>query len=217
MTWVCSPPGRPRARAARLPLGAGAPFTFHQMETAMKRLIVTPAVIAPAALAELKDWLGITAAQDDAQLSALLRAGLELCEQFTGLMPLQQLCEEVLAATADWQCLATRPVQAISQVDGLPDEGARFALPAASYAIDLDADGGGSVRIGNPGSAGRVAVRFTAGLAPDWASIPDGLRHGVLRLAANQYRHREDETQQGAMPPAAVAALWRPWRRMRLA
>lgn len=183
----------------------------------MKRLIVTPAALAPAALAELKDWLGITAAQDDAQLYALLRAGLELCEQFTGLMPLQQVCEEVLAAIADWQWLATRPVQAISQVDGIPADGPRFALPAANYAIDLDANGGGLVRIGNPGSAGRVAVRFTAGLAPDWSNIPDGLRHGVLRLAANQYRHREDESQQGAMPPAAVAALWRPWRRMRLA
>lgn len=183
----------------------------------MKRLIVTPAVPGSSALAELKDWLGITTSQDDAQLLVLLRAGLELCEQFTGLMPLQQSCEEILAAVADWQTLATRPVQAITGLDGIPADGARFALAPANYAIDLDADGGGSVRIGNPGSAGRVAVRFTAGLAPDWISIPDGLRHGVLRLAANQYRHREDETQQSAMPPAAVAALWRPWRRMRLA
>lgn len=183
----------------------------------MKRVIVTPATLAPAALAELKDWLGITTAQDDAQLSALIRAGLELCEQFTGLMPLQQACEEVLPATCEWQVLATRPVQAITAIDGLPAEGARFALPVANYAIDLDAAGSGLVRIGNPGSAGRVAVRFTAGLAADWASLPDGLRHGVLRMAAFQYRHREDESAAGTTPPAAVAALWRPWRRLHLA
>jgi len=183
----------------------------------MKRLIVTPAVLAPAALAELKDWLGITTAQDDAQLTALLRASLELCEQFTGLMPLQQSCEEVLPAAGEWQALSTRPVQAIAAIDGLPAEGARFALPVASYAIDLAADGSGLVRVSNPGSAGRIAVRFTAGLAPDWASLPDGLRHGVLRLGAFQYRAREDESALTAMPPAAVAALWRPWRRMRLA
>lgn len=183
----------------------------------MKRAIVTPAALAPAALAELKDWLGITTALDDTQLTALLRASLELCEHFTGLMPLQQTCEEVLNVSTDWQWLGACPVQSITGVDGIPAEGARFALPPASYGIDLAADGGGAVRIASPGSAGRVAVRFAAGVAPDWASLPDGLRHGVLRLAAFQYRHREDDSDTPMMPPAAVAALWRPWRRMRLA
>jgi uncharacterized phiE125 gp8 family phage protein len=187
------------------------------METAMKRVIVTPAGLAPAALSELKDWLGISTAQDDAQLTALLRASLDLCEQFTGLMPLQQVCEEVLPAACDWQGLAVRPVQSITLVEGVPAEGARFALPVANYAIELDADGGGRVRISNPGSAGRIAVRFTAGISADWASLPDALRHGVLRMAAHHYRQREDAGEGGITPPAAVAALWRPWRRMRLA
>lgn len=182
----------------------------------MKRAIVTPAVLAPAALAELKDWLGITTSGDDAQLTALLRAALETCEAFTGTMPLQQACEELLPVTSDWQALSTRPVEAITTVDGLPAEGARFALPVQNYAIELDADGGGRVLVTNPGAAGRIAVRFTAGLAPDWAGLPDGLRHGVLRLAAFQYREREGEATS-ALPPAAVAALWRPWRRLRLA
>lgn len=183
----------------------------------MKRLIVTPAVLAPAALADLKSWLGITTTPDDAQLGALLRAGLDLCEQFTGLMPLQQVCEELLPAMTDWQVLSVRPVQAITAIEGVPAEGPRFVLPVASYAIDLAADGSGSVRVGNPGSAGRVAVRFTAGLAADWSTLPDGLRHGVLRIAAHQYRERDDDAVSGTVPPAAVAALWRPWRRMRLA
>ena len=183
----------------------------------MKRTVVTPAALAPAALSELKDWLGISITADDAQLTALLRACLEMCEHFTGSMPLQQGCEEVLSASADWQVLAARPVQAIIGVDGLPADGPRFALPVSSYAVDLAADGTGCVRVNNPGSAGRIAVRFTAGLAADWASLPDGLRHGVLRLAAFQYRAREDSAASGALPPAAVAALWRPWRQLRLA
>ena len=183
----------------------------------MKRTVVTPAAIAPAALSELKDWLGITVPGDDAQLSSLLRASLETCEHFTGTMPLQQDCEEVLPASAEWQALAARPVQAITGIDGLPADGPRFALPVASYAIDLAADGTGSVQVNSPGSAGRVAVRFTAGLAAGWAGLPDGLRHGVLRLAAFQYRAREDSASPGPLPPAAVTALWRPWRRLRLA
>lgn len=182
----------------------------------MKRAIITPAVLAPTALSELKNWLGITTPGDDAQLTALLRMALDMCEDFTGTMSLQQVCEEVLPASTSWTAVSARPVQAITGVDGIPAEGARFALPVANYAIELDADGGGRVLISNLGSAGRVAVRFTAGLAPDWSSLPEALRHGVLRLAAFQFRSREDDSA-AALPPAAVAALWRPWRRLRLA
>lgn len=182
----------------------------------MKRAIVTPAPLAPAALAELKDWLGITTQAEDAQLGALLGMALEACEGFTGAMPLQQECEELLPAQTGWQQLAARPVQAITAVQGIPAEGSRFALPADNYAIELGADGEGRVLVHNPGAAGRIAVRFAAGLAADWSSLPEGLRHGVLRLAAFNYRQREAE-DGGSAPPAAIAALWRPWRRMRLA
>ncbi|MDP3906339.1 phage head-tail connector protein [Novosphingobium sp.] len=182
----------------------------------MQRAIITPAVLPPAALTELKDWLGITTSTDDAQLTSLLRAALDLCEGFTGSMPLQQVCEAVLPVSAGWQDLPARPVQAITLVEGIPAEGARFAVPTADYALDLTADGGGRVRVLNPGAAGRIAVRFSAGLAADWSALPEALRHGAVRLAAHQYRQREG-AEDGAMPPAAVAALWRPWRRLRLA
>lgn len=182
----------------------------------MQRLVITPPVLPPAALAELKDWLGISTAIDDAPLTALLRAALDLCESFTGQLPLAATCEEVLGITGGWQRLATRPVQAITQVDGLPADGPRFALAADAYELDLDAQGAGLVRVLRQGSAGRIAVRFTAGLAADWASLPAALRHGLIRLAAHQHRARE-QGEAAPLPPAAVAALWRPWRRMRLA
>ncbi|MDR2857824.1 MAG: hypothetical protein LBV50_08240 [Novosphingobium sp.] len=184
----------------------------------MQRIIVTPPALAPAALAELKQWLGITTAADDAPLAALLAAALDACAGFTGMMPLQAVCEEMLPAVRGWQVLATRPVQAITALYGLAPAGPRFALAADAWEVDLDADGGGRVRLTAPASAPapRIAVRFTAGLAPDWHALPDGLRHGVMRLAAHQ--HRERETSGAApLPPAAVAALWRPWRRLRLA
>jgi uncharacterized phiE125 gp8 family phage protein len=182
----------------------------------MHRTIITPAVLSAAALAELKDWLGITIAADDAALNALLRTALDLCEGFTGLLPLSQTCEVMLPVMPGWQSLGLSPVTAITGIEGLPAEGSRFALPVEGYALDLGADGSGRVRVISPGAAGRVAVRCIAGLAADWASLPDGLRHGILRLAAHQYRHREGEGS-GPLPPAAVAALWRPWRRLRLA
>ncbi|MCZ8149740.1 MAG: hypothetical protein O9325_18055 [Roseomonas sp.] len=188
------------------------------METAMKRAIITPYALDPAALAELKDWLGIATPGDDAQLVTLLSTALDYCEGFTGLMPLEQTCETILPVMSGWQALGTAPVQAITQVQGVPAEGARFALAVEAYALDLTADGAGRVRVISPGAAGRIAVRYIAGLAASWAGLPDALRHGVLRLAAHQYRAREgDELAAAALPPAAVAALWRPWRRLKLA
>lgn len=181
----------------------------------MKRLVIIPPVLPPAALAELKDWLGISTAMDDAPLAALLRTALDLCEDFTGHMPLQASCEEVLCVSGAWQRLSTRPVQAITQVEGIPAEGSRFALASDAYEIDLDAEGGGLVRVARQGTAGRIAVRFAAGIAPDWTGLPEALRHGVIRLAAHQHRARE-AGEAAPLPPAAVAALWRPWRRMRL-
>src|SRR5690606_9630510 len=170
----------------------------------------------PAALGELKAWLGITISGDDAALTALLRASLETFEAFTGAMPLAALCEEIMPASTAWQWLASRPVQAVTWVEGIPAEEARFAIPVEDYAVDLSADGGAMFRLMRQGTAGRVAVRFSAGLAADWEALPDGLRHGVLRLAAHHYRQRESDAPP-AVTPAAVAALWRPWRRMRVA
>ena len=177
----------------------------------MRRVILTPAAVPPAALAELKQWLGITVAADDAPLAGLLTAALDMCESFTGRMPLAQTCEEALLAQGGWQMLATRPVTAVLEVkriDGTP-------LPPEGYAIELEADGSARVRLFGP-EAGRATVRFTAGLAPAWEALPEGLRHGIVRLAAHQHREREG-SGAAPLPPAAVVALWRPWRRMRLA
>lgn len=180
----------------------------------MNRVILTPAAVPGSALAELKQWLGITTGRDDALLRTLLAAALDICEGFTGRMPLEAECEEVLPACPGWQRLATRPVLAIGAVFALAPDGTRTPLDPAAYAIEIDADGSGRVRV--PASTARRAVRFTAGLAPEWDALPASLRHGLLRLAAHQHRARESEGA-APLPPAAVAALWRPWRRMRLA
>lgn len=189
----------------------------------MKRAIVEPAILAGTALDELKQWLAISTSREDVLLTALLRTSLDMCEGFTSTIPLETLCEEVMTASGEWQCLNVRPVQAITGADAVPNDGPRYALPSEAYAIDLDADGGGMIRLTGritgsmTGSVrdGRIAVRFTAGLAPDWNGLPESLRHGIIRLAAHHYRERD--SNPGMTPPAAVAALWRPWRRIRLA
>lgn len=64
-----------------------------------------------------------------------------------------------------------------------------------------------------------ICDAFTAGSfaeASEWADLPEAVRHGIVRLAAHQFRQRDDDRGAG-LPPAAVAALWRPFRRLRVA
>lgn len=180
----------------------------------MQRTIVAPAELPAAALDELKHWLAIRSADHDAALTALLRTALDTCEAFTGSVPLAAQFEEIVPASGAWQALSARPIVAISGVEAIPAEGSRYALLPDAYAIDIAEGGAGLVRIVRQGNAGRVAVRFAAGLAPAWDVLPDGLRHGIVRLAAHHWRERD--SGEDTAPPAAVAALWRPWRRVRL-
>ncbi|MCJ2178676.1 head-tail connector protein [Novosphingobium album (ex Hu et al. 2023)] len=181
----------------------------------MNRVILSRPALPGTALAELKQWLGITTATDDAPLLSLLTAALDVCEAFTGQMPLETECEEVLSADAGWHTLATRPVQAIGLVESLDASGNRTALDPSAYEIDLASDGTGRVRLPLLDSTTRIVVSFTAGLAADWDALPESLRHGLIRLAAHQHRERE-AGGAAPLPPASVAALWRPWRRMHL-
>lgn len=173
-----------------------------------------PAALPEDAIATLRDHLRIEPGQDDAALATLMLSALALCERFTGQVAIARELQETIPARRDWRRLTPLPVRAITGVSGLPAEGAAFVLDADAYAIDIDAEGQGWVRVMRPGSAGRAIVTLTAGLADAWAGLPAPIRQGVIRLAAHLYAHRDDADDPG--PPAAVAALWRPWRRLRL-
>ncbi|MEW4449672.1 phage head-tail connector protein [Qipengyuania sp. JC766] len=181
----------------------------------MRRTILTPADYGGAALLSLRQWLAIHTDAQDALLESLLRAAADTCEAFTGVMPLAQACEAILPAQPGWQALPTAPVNAITAVSAVPAQSARFALSPADYEIDIDAHGTGRVRLLRPSGPPRIAVAFAAGLAPEWEALPDALRHGIVRLAGHLYRERD--SGQDLPPPAAITALWRPWRRMRIA
>ena len=145
----------------------------------------------------------------------LLRAALDVCADFIGQVPLAATIEETLPLTGAWQELASRPVTAISSVEAIALDGTRTTLGLVGFDCEILADGTGRVRVYDNGSITRFAVRFTAGIAPDWDHLPEQLRHGIIRLAAHQYRARETSGAE-PLPPASVAALWRPWRRLRL-
>lgn len=177
------------------------------------RRVLAGGDLSPA-LAELKHWLGITRTADDAQLTVLIGAGVEACEAFTGVTPLAATIEEVRDASHEWTRLTTLPIAQVVSVERLDSEDGRTMLGEDEYDLHLSGDGSAQLRLRHGPFVSRVVLTLEAGLAPDWASLPDGLRHGILRFAA--FLHREGE-QGVSDPPAAIAALWRPWRRLRIA
>lgn len=160
-------------------------------------------------LAELKAWLRIGPDDEDGLLERLLGSATGLCEQFIGQWLIVREASETVVADGTWQRLAGRPVMAIL---GVEVEGA--ALAASACAIDIDASGDGWVRARLVDGPGKVTVRYRAGMAGDADGLPDAIRQGIVRLAAEHFAARDGEV---ATPPAVVSALWRPWRRMRLA
>lgn len=161
------------------------------------------------AVAAVKAVLRVARDDEDDLIAAFAESALGLAEQFTGQVliarTLRETLPETLGAAAVWQRLGAAPVRAITAVgalDGTPFE-------ATAFAIDIDAAADGWVRLVEAKAA---RVVFDAGLAPDWAALPAPLRQGVVLLAAYLFDARD--TLEA--PPAAVTALWRPFRRVTL-
>ena len=161
-------------------------------------------------LSEAQAFVRVETGEEEAILAGLIRSASALCEAFIGQVVMARSFTEELPASDSWTRLRLSPVREISGVaasDGVP-------LPVATYATDIDTSGDGWVRVGDPGAVGRVRVSGTAGMAVQEHDVPEPIRHGVLRLVAHLYATRDGVAGE---PPAAVTALWRPYRQVRLA
>lgn len=181
----------------------------------MERTVITPASFDGAPLDELKGWLGINRTSEDALLTDLLAASAAMFEAFTGQVPIEQTVQETLPALPEPQPLSTRPIQSIASAESVASDGTRTSLDLRELDIEFGANRAVSIAPNASVDARSIALTVRAGLAPDWASLPNSIKQGIVRLAAFHYRDRE--SGDGGPPPASVAALWRPWRVMRLA
>lgn len=159
-------------------------------------------------LSEAQAFTRIETGEEEALLAGLIRSASALCEAFLGQVVIARDFSEQLPASMEWQRLKTVPVRSIESVtsNGSP-------LPPTAYATDVDSSGHGWVRVTEPAVAGTIEVGGSAGLAVSQNGVPEPLRQGVLRLVAHLFAARDGA---GGEIPAAVTALWRPYRRIRL-
>jgi len=176
-------------------------------------MIATNIAVAAVSMAEAQAYARVETGEEEALLAGLVRSASALCESFVGQVLIARPFEETLPATGGWQRLNLTPVRTIDAVVSLAFDGSSVALAADEYEIDIDSRGDGWVRA-LESRVGRLQVSGTAGLASEPNGVPEPLRQGILRLIAHLFATRDGS---GGEPPAAVTALWRPYRRMRLA
>lgn len=164
-------------------------------------------------LDEVKAYLRITHGAEDAAIGAMVSAARGLCEAFIGQVLIAADFTATVAGDGCWRALPARPVRGITGVAQLAADGSATMLDPALYAIDIDPAGVGWVRAGGLGSDARLRVTYRAGIADSDPGVPAAISQGITRLAAHLYAAREG----AEAPPAAVTALWRPFRVMTLA
>lgn len=166
-------------------------------------------------MSEAQAFVRIETGEEEALLAGMVRSASALCEAFLNQVVVARDYSVEVPACARWTRLPVTPVLSILTVEGMKADGTTVALSASDYAIDVDSNGDGWVRrVGGPNVV-RFRVSGRAGMAGDANAVPEPIRHGVLRLVAHLFASRDDGL--GGEVPAAVTALWRPYRRMRLA
>ena len=165
--------------------------------------------IAPiVTLAEAQAFARVETGDEEAVLAGLVRTASALCEAFLCQLVIARDFREHVPVSPHWQRLSVAPVRSIDSISH-----DNTALAATAYSTDIDSNGAGWVRITDSRIAGAVEVSGSAGMATSPNGVPEPIRHGVLKLVAHLFSERDGD---GSAIPAAVTALWRPYRRVRL-
>lgn len=168
---------------------------------------------APVSLNEARGWLRLGATIDDAVVAGLVRAATNICEAFIGQWLVIRAVEEVLPLKNGVVQLGARPVVGIDGVTLLLPGGDEAVLGDGDYRASIGRDGTARVTVSDPCGAARVRVAYRAGIAEGANGIPEAIRQGIVRMTQHLHEARDGA---GAAPPAAIAALWQPWRRLTL-
>ncbi|QCB56083.1 hypothetical protein E5675_17680 [Sphingopyxis sp. PAMC25046] len=168
---------------------------------------------APVSLNEARGWLRLGATIDDAVIAGLVRAATNICEAFIGQWLVVRAGEEEAQLSAERILLGARPVIGVDGVTLLSADGSEIPLGEDAYRVTIARDGSACVTVTDPESAARVRIAYRAGMAEGANGIPEAIRQGIVRMTQHLHDARDGT---GVGPPAMIAALWQPWRRLTL-
>ena len=176
-----------------------------------KLTTLTPPSDEPVTLAEMKLHLRVTAEAEDDALAAMITAARVAAENFTGLAFMQQGLRLTLdsfdGAVLE---LPKTPLIAITAVtvDGAAKDDYTADIPTARII---------TANLPRPAAplAG-IRIDFTAGFGETADDVPAPLRQGIKQLVTRLFENR-GEGMEAALMLSGAAALFQPYRRMRIA
>jgi uncharacterized phiE125 gp8 family phage protein len=182
--------------------------------------LITAPVAEPVSLTDTKNHLKVEVSTDDTLIGALIQSAREIVEQFTRRALMSQTWElQIDSFTESEYALEKTPVQSITSVKYIDQNGVEQTLSAAYYTLDqasepnkiLQASGytWPSVR----GFTNDVKIRFVSGYASA-ALVPAALRSAILLIVGHLYENREDVVvgrQVNSLPNGAEYLMY-PYR-----
>lgn len=171
---------------------------------------ITGPASEPLTLAEAKAFLRIEHSADDAVITRAVAAAREAAEQYLRSALLPQTWEYTIANP--YRCevqLPFGPAQSITSITATNNAGTTSTIDSGQYSLSVD---GSRVMFTTTPSAAKLAVRYSASMASDVATIPALIKQGILHHVAAMLEQRE-----GAAPmPVQAIACYMPYRKVML-
>lgn len=185
----------------------------------MSMTLITPPAVEPVLLSEVRDFLKVDGAQEDALLARLSVAGRQACENFTGRKLIHQQWQ---VCFNDWQgdhhygvlALPLSPVVSVDLLEVMGSEGwmieaaENYLLDKTSYRSKLVSGSGVSWPQPAIDVAG-IRITVTVGFGADWNGVPEDLRQGILHWIEGRYDHDSSTARQAQK---SAEELWKSYK-----
>ncbi|MGP9821282.1 head-tail connector protein [Salinarimonas sp. NSM] len=187
----------------------------------MTPLYLAGPAVEPVGVPEMRAFLRLEHADEDALVGALLRAARLVVEATTRLVLIEQSWRIALARVPEDGVvrLPLAPILAVSEVRAFDAAGVASVVPAADWRLERRAD---PARIVLSGAAleaqDGIEIDLAAGFGTSAEAVPAPLVQAIRLLAAHWFENRGDgppQTERASLP-LDVAALIAPYRRLRM-
>ena len=177
--------------------------------TSSLRLITAPAN-EPLTVAEGKAFLRIDHTADDALVTRAISAARQAAEQYLRCALLPQTWEYTAANSYRGEVqLPFGPARSVTSIIATDSNGETRTLENSDYKLSVD---GSRVMFVRPPSCATLAIRYSASIADDTATLPALIKQGILHHVAAMLEQRD-----GVVPlPMQSIACYMPYRKVSL-
>lgn len=189
----------------------------------MTPLIIQPPTVEPVTLSDMKDYLRLDGAQEEALVATLITAARLMVEAMSGRMLIDQGWRIVLDAwpKGDALRLPLSPVRQLVAARVFDGAGLPQPVPVEALVLEPGNDPPVLRRLAALPAPGRayagIEIDVLAGYGAAPAQVPAPLLQAIRMLVARWFEQRGDVVaRDGEALPPPIAALLQPWRKVRL-